>query len=407
MKKSGCLSYIIVIIIAFIAAFWIAGYLEDNPIELPNFDDIFPSSPDSSNSDGNGGGYIPPSTSEGFTYYDQLNDEEKYIYNAFHEGINDGDISFKFKDVNCEEYEEYSFKALRALTYDHPEYFWLKCGIRHTSSHSLFSETGTVTAELMYYDFWEFNLSKDQKIRELESAVNEVASMALQIDSDFERVKFVHDYLIENAIYDHDGLNEYYKTVHDASCEYIFTAYGCLINKKTVCSGYAKAFQLIMEKMGYDCLYVVGYAGESHAWNMVFIEGEGYYFDITWDDADFDDGERPIYDYFGITTERLERTHAIDEDFTLPMCTAEKYDYFNYTNSHVDVYDFDQVKNIIESQRNNDVIHIRFGSAKDMVRATQDMFENQKLFSVDPFTNVTSYRYIKNESLFTLGFLLK
>ncbi|MBQ6789650.1 MAG: hypothetical protein IJO81_05640 [Clostridia bacterium] len=405
MKKKGCSSYIIILIIAFVAAYWIAGFSEDSQIDFPDANDTSSLYPDDSSfSDGENGQNIQSGLTGklGFTYYEQLSTDEKNIYNVFLEGVKNGDTSYKFNNVDCNTFEDSCFQAIRALTYDHPEYFWVACGYSYRANTSLFGNIGSAEVQLAQYSFWNYNMSKKQKIDELEAAVNNVAYLASQKGSDFEKIQFVHDYLIENAIYDHDGLNEYYKTYHDASCEYIFTAYGCLVNKKTVCSGYAKAFQLIMEKMGYDCLYVVGYAGESHAWNMVFIEGESYYVDITWDDADFDRGETPLYDYFGITTDSLEKTHTIGNEFSVPECNGNKYDYFNYTGRHLSVYDYYSAKSIIESQRYNDVIYIRFSSAYEFERAKQDLLTNQKIYTIEPFATGRSCRYVANDNHYIL-----
>ena len=83
-------------------------------------------------------------------------------------------------------------------------------------------------------------------------------------------------------MYDTDSLDEYYKTTHSPSCEYIFTAYGCLVNGKTVCSGYAKAFQFILQNLGYESILVAGEGADGlHAWNMVKIDDDYYYFEVT------------------------------------------------------------------------------------------------------------------------------
>ena len=399
-RNKGCSSYLIIIIIAFVAAYWIAGFSDDSAISTDGFDNTSTLYPDNGSDSGavNDSGF----NTADCKYYDQLNDDEKYIYRVFLQGIENGNLNFEFNNVDYETYNDYAFKAICALTYDYPEYFWLECGYTYSFSHAPFSTNGTVEIKLSNYDFWDYSLSKDQRIAELESAVNRVATMALTQSSDFDRIKFVHDYLVENAIYDHDALDEYFKTYHDASCEYIFTAYGCLVKQKTVCAGYAKAFKLIMEKMGYECLYVTGYAGEAHAWNLVFIGDEGYYIDITWDDADFEDGEVPVYDYFGISTDYLERTHTIDTDFAIPECTSREYDYFYYTDKHLDYYDFESAKAIIEAQKYDELISIRFGSYSEFKRACDDLLTDQMICYIEPYTNASSYRYRLNDKQFII-----
>jgi len=61
-------------------------------------------------------------------------------------------------------------------------------------------------------------------------------------------------------------------------------AYNALIDNSCVCSGYASAFQLIMERAGIPSRIVTGKtsSGVSHAWNAVYIDGTWYYVDCTY-----------------------------------------------------------------------------------------------------------------------------
>ena len=79
----------------------------------------------------------------------------------------------------------------------------------------------------------------------------------------------------------HDTLAE--RITYDLSAEMSQSAYSALVNGRTVCAGYARAFQYIMQRLGIPCYYCTGYAGESHAWNIVGMEDGYYNVDVTWD----------------------------------------------------------------------------------------------------------------------------
>lgn len=101
---------------------------------------------------------------------------------------------------------------------------------------------------------------------------------ALQMEgmNDYQKVKYTHDYLIENCTYNinMDG------------------PYNCIVNKQSNCNGYALAFCLIMQTCDIDCYYITG---TDHAWNSVKLGAFWYNIDVTWDDA----GSKGIsYDYF-------------------------------------------------------------------------------------------------------------
>ena len=95
--------------------------------------------------------------------------------------------------------------------------------------------------------------------------------------SDYEKIKYTHDYLIENCTYikDLDG------------------PYNCIFQNKSNCNGYALSFCLIMQKCNIECKYVTGL---NHAWNAVKLNGLWYNIDVTWDDTDVENNIS--YDYF-------------------------------------------------------------------------------------------------------------
>ena len=64
------------------------------------------------------------------------------------------------------------------------------------------------------------------------------------------------------------------------------TAYGALVLGKTVCSGYARAFKAVCDRMGIECWVLDGIKDkELHEWNAVRIDGEVLYVDATFADG--------------------------------------------------------------------------------------------------------------------------
>ena len=126
--------------------------------------------------------------------------------------------------------------------------------------------------------------------------------------SEYERVKAFHDYLVNNTTY--GGTNNR-----------MFTAGGALVDGYAVCDGYAMAFDLLCYLSGIECVRVTGYAGESHAWNKVRVNGSWYNIDVTWDDPV---SSRPmlIYDYFLISDAAISRDHIQDSNPYWPTAPA-------------------------------------------------------------------------------------
>ncbi len=319
---------------------------------------------------------LPP---ENRFYYNQLNETEKDIYTALFETAQSGNLKCGLSGVDRDRYIPMIDRAVQALAYDCPEFFWLGGGWQLNGLRGADGVTVTLTP----YAFWEY-VSKPQKyIDTFEKAVNAVVEKARTYKTVYEQVEFVHDYIAHNTYYDYDRLEEAQKTFHLASSEYIYSAYGCLVDKAAVCAGYARAFQVIMQRLGYTCAYVRGDAGGSHAWNYIVLDKEGYFLDVTWDDADFRDDNGDVrfpddaqYNYFCITKRELNKTHTEDEEtFDIPNPTATKYNYYRYNGYYVTNYTFEKVKGILDDQAGKSIVCVQFATAEQFDRAKTDLLE--------------------------------
>lgn len=334
------------------------------------------------------------------SYYNQLTDYQKTLYDTLLIPIANAESKIVLSNINITDYKNNCFAVTTAIQYDHPEYFWFTGGYSGSFTKGAFEEAGEVVFEPIYYEYVSSLFNASSKQEKLEKAVDKVAKLASEHSADdYERIIYVHDYLIENAIYDHEALKEYFGTSHSPSCEYIFSAYGCLVDGKTVCSGYAKAFQLIMQKLGYECSYVTGDAGEAHGWNCIYLDGEGYYVDVTWDDMDLEE-ENPIYDYAFITDEVLSKTHTIDMMFESPVCNATKYNYFIKRGYYVDTYEFDSTAKILREQSGNSAAFVQYGSLEELGKAYQDLIENGACANIEGISEFSQVYY--NEDHYTL-----
>ncbi len=133
---------------------------------------------------------------------------------------------------------------------------------------------------------------RQQLDTKVQSIINNVITKDM---SEFEKEMAIHDYIVLNTKYDEEALNG------NISSELIFTSYGCLVNNFAVCDGYAKAMQLLLNKVGVYTIRVTGDGnGVSHAWNIVRINGKNYQVDATWNDPVPDSGY-VRYKYFNMS----------------------------------------------------------------------------------------------------------
>ncbi|MGM9945500.1 MAG: DUF5050 domain-containing protein [Lysinibacillus sp.] len=135
--------------------------------------------------------------------------------------------------------------------------------------------------------------------------------------TDFEKVKFVNDYIVKNTVYSEDSV---------ASSH---SAYAVAYEGKGVCQGYALFAQKLMQELGLESMYVVGevYTG-GHAWNLVKVEGEWYHLDTTWNDPVPDRGNGVRYDYFLLNDTDMRVDHAW-EAIDYPKAISTKYRFMH------------------------------------------------------------------------------
>jgi len=237
--------------------------------------------------------------------YGQLSAGEKKWYEAIEEAILDvkadvPDIPYPFETVK---------KIFNALMTDCPEFFYVK----ESFSCDVFT-SGKCT---LHPDYW---ITDKNKIVQRRKEINKAALALIKsarADNDGEFVKAVFDSLCLDTTYN--------ESFDDQSMYSVFTVH------EGVCAGYTRAFQYVMQQMGYPSLYVRGEAFDGqrwgrHAWNMVKLGDDWYYVDPTF--ADTDQGTWVDHAYLLMTTKQMREDHRPDETYVkLPSCTSTKFRY--------------------------------------------------------------------------------
>ncbi len=219
---------------------------------------------------------------------------------------------------------------------DYPEYFWTGSSCSYASSFAGNYITYIAPSYIMS--------SSEAKTAatELEEAV-ETFTQGLEGKSNYKISKTLHDRI--------SVFTEYAVTDFDQ------TAYGALIDRKAVCAGYARAYQLLLNSMGIPAWTVTGSSlipgttdSALHAWNLVYLDGEWYQTDVTWDDQG-STADYIFYSYFNVTSEQMLEDHTADSDIApyLPLCTATKNNYFKIKGWECNSFNKTILKNSILS----------------------------------------------------------
>lgn len=152
-----------------------------------------------------------------------------------------------------------------------------------------------------YYSTAEQEILTSEKVKEV------LAELSLpETAGDYEKIRAVHDYLVEKVSYDNVHKNNDYHTVRS-------TAYGALVSHSATCQGYAVSLYRLLSELGVECRVITGEGisengSEDHAWNLVSIDGLYYNIDVTWDDR------QDCRDYFLKGGDSFDK-HSRDAEF--------------------------------------------------------------------------------------------
>lgn len=158
----------------------------------------------------------------------------------------------------------------------------------------------------------------DKAVEIIDNVINEDMSL-------YEKELAIHDYIVSNSEYDTANLGIFHE--HSQNSE---NPYGALINGKSICSGYAATFKMFMDM--FEIPNIIVYAEDDnrddHAWNLVQLDDDWYYVDVTWDDPSSDIEDLPVsHIYFNVTEEFLRKNGHVWNSEGLPKADSTEYSY--------------------------------------------------------------------------------
>ena len=161
--------------------------------------------------------------------------------------------------------------------------------------------------------------------------------------SDLQKALIVHDRLAFICEYDEENFNEWqnyknlayeaYKAGQMAKAEQYealaieavpsesYNMYGTLALEISVCQGYSKTYQYILNKMGIEA-HLCASDTLVHVWNIIEIEDELYHVDVTWDDPVHDIYGQALHNNFLLSSNEIANTHEATDFDTTPSDTS-------------------------------------------------------------------------------------
>ena len=163
-------------------------------------------------------------------------------------------------------------RVMRSMINDHPELIWLTEGY----AQQITIIDGQITETEIHFKYNALVGTPVQAIQQMEQAAAPILAEAKPIHSIEAKEKYIHDYLIQNV--------KYIRNANDQN------AYGALVSKQAMCSGYARAFKYLLDRLNIPNHVVTGQltadgTTDSHAWNIVIIGDRCYNVDVTSDEV--------------------------------------------------------------------------------------------------------------------------
>ena len=222
-----------------------------------------------------------------------MNKIEQAVYHALYQGFLNIDEEIQIPRLEGEALYNVFFK----LRLDHPEIFWAT-GYKYKYYND--------SPNLIFVPEYLFEKAKIKEHQKAMTARVEKITREAKTFSQWDKEKYIHDFLCENVHYD--------KLKKTYSHEII----GPLGQGVGVCEGIAKSVKILCDALNVWCIIAIcGNNPEKgikyrHTWNIIRLDGKYYHLDATFDNSlgRSGSGKPEIrYDYFNLDDKNIFRDH--------------------------------------------------------------------------------------------------
>ncbi|SER41079.1 transglutaminase domain-containing protein [Lachnobacterium bovis] len=223
------------------------------------------------------------------THYNKLNSAEKRLYDGLYgkceEVLNSTkncDITGNSYTVGLVTYDGTSISENRAkdiaviFTIDNPQFFFLN----NVFTYGNYNGNTKVITPNVYSDFANGQNRNNAK-QAFKAQLDNWYSIANSYPTKLQKLRKL-EVLIDESV-------TYVNTQKDQS------AYSAVVEKRSVCSGYSKAYEMLSNAMGIEAACLTS---ETHQWVTINLREVWYDVDVTWEDDDVNDGVSNSIKYF-------------------------------------------------------------------------------------------------------------
>ena len=136
------------------------------------------------------------------------------------------------------------------FNYSNPQYYFMDGGYVYNESSNIFVPT--------FYEEFRSGSARSKATQAMKNQITSCESAIAAAGSAEQKAKVAHDYIVKKVEYDDNYLTNPENPFHQS-------AYSVFCDDHSVCAGYTKAFEILMNGAGIDTIAVLS---TDHAWNM-------------------------------------------------------------------------------------------------------------------------------------------
>lgn len=233
----------------------------------------------------------------------------------------------------------------------------------------------------------KYTMSKSEVIKGnnlIKEKMDKLVADASVFSNDIEKILYVHDYVVGSVEYDFS-----YNQEHN-------NIYYALKEGKTMCVGYSELFNYALTLLNIKS-YIVTSKSNSHAWNLVYLNGSYYHVDCTGDDPYKSDGNlltNPLSGAYSYSDFMCSDTVAENNGHKSNDWLVNGVNVYGYANSKT--YDNFFWRNIFE--------HIVYADGYWYASVVRDSdFYTEAGFTINQikFLSNTKYNIVKQKEIYS------
>ena len=223
------------------------------------------------------------------TYYNKLNSEERKLYDGLYQkcdevlnSANNCVVVGRSYSVGLVSYDASKVSESRAqdiaviFTLDNPQFFFLN----NSYTYGDYGGNTKIITPNVYSDFANGQVRNNAK-QAFKAQLDSWYSIAKSYPTKIQKLRKLETLIDESVTY--------VNTDKDQS------AYSAVVEKRSVCSGYSKAFEMLSNAMGIESVCLTS---STHQWAVVNMTMGWYDVDVTWDDDSRNDNVASSASYF-------------------------------------------------------------------------------------------------------------